>query len=79
MGKILAEMKERGERDTGKGNRNPALKSQGCYSKALRPRHQQDRVLAGAEAHEPAGFPSRFKIPANARYKFCGLLEGAGG
>ena len=30
-------------------------------------------------ADEPAGFPSRFKIPANARYKFCGLLEGAGG
>jgi hypothetical protein len=32
-GEMLAEMAERGERDTGKGNRNPALKSQAATPK----------------------------------------------
>jgi hypothetical protein len=33
MGELLREMKDRGERDSGKGNRNPALKSQAATPK----------------------------------------------
>jgi N6-adenosine-specific RNA methylase IME4 len=33
IGELLREMKERGERDSGKGNRNPALKSQAATPK----------------------------------------------
>jgi hypothetical protein len=50
MGLILIEMKEKGQRDTGKGNRNPAFEVASCYSKARRPRHQQNRILSRAEA-----------------------------
>jgi len=52
-GELLIEMAELGERDSGKGNRNPVLKSQAATPKLSGSRNQQDSVfaLAGASAH----------------------------
>ena len=52
-GELLIEMAELGERDSGKGNRNPVLKSQAATPKLSGSRNQQDSVfaLAGACAH----------------------------
>ena len=53
-GELLRDMAVRGERDDGRGNRNPVLKSPDLYPKTGRPRRHQDAILAMAEAGEAA-------------------------
>jgi hypothetical protein len=69
-GELLAEMKERGERDDGRGNRNPVLKSQGATPKLsdLGISKTQSSRWQALAALEPDKFETRVEQAAATAY-----------